>query len=384
MKSIKNIKNLRGKRVLVRCDFNVPIKNARVLDDFKIVKQLDTLRFLLKKGCKVILVTHLGRPKLDEDLSLFLLDPIARRLENLLSKKILYVKDVLGFEATTAIVKMKEGEVVLLDNIRFYKGELKNDKKFAKSIAKLFDIYINNAFAVSHRAQASVSAITKYIDAYPGMLLEKEITNLSKAQNPKKPLVAIVGGLKLKTKIPLIKKLSKIADHVLVGGALANDFLVANNLEVGKSVIDTEGIYFVKKYQPRNVLVPVDVVVSTNKAGGHAMVKSVNKVGKNDYIFDIGPETIKLYASFIKMANTIVWNGPMGFFELKDFRHGTLAVARLVASRSKGKAYGIVGGGETVEALKMTKMIDDVDWVSTGGGAMLSYLGGKKMPGLIF
>jgi phosphoglycerate kinase len=382
IKSIKSV-DLKGKRVIIRTDFNVPIKNGKVLDDFRIVEQLDTLRLLIENKCRIVIIAHLGQPK-PEDIGneKFSLEPIADRLSHLLDQKVEYIRDVIGFKSSTAVANLKSGEIIMLDNIRFDKGELKDSKQFAKKLAKYGDLYINEAFSVSHRAQASVGAIKKYLPSYAGLHLEKEVAELTKSFTSQKPLVAILGGAKLDTKIPLIKTMNKKADHILIGGALANDFLAAAGLEVGKSLVDTEGIYFIKKHTFKKVLLPVDVVVSTEKEGGKAMVKSVNNVGKNDYIFDIGPETLKLYAHYINKAGTLFWNGPMGFFELKEFKHGTMTIARLVASRSKGKAYGVVGGGETVEALKMTKMIEYVDWVSTGGGAMLSFVGGEKMPGL--
>lgn len=382
IKSIKNLKDLENKRILLRVDYNVPIEDGRVMDDYKIVKQLLTLRFLLKKNCRIVLITHLGQPEPEERQEKFLLGPVCARLSHLLGKKVEYVDDLTGFKASNAVAKMQSGDVLLLDNVRFDKGELDNSRVFAKKLAKYGDIYINDAFAVSHRAQASVSAITKYLPSFAGLLLEDEVLNLVKGLESSGPRVAIIGGAKLTTKIPLIKKLNKEVDHILVGGALANDFFVAHNLEVGKSLIDNEGVYFVRKFTSKKIVLPVDVVVSTDKEGGKSAVKSINKVDKNDYILDIGPETIKLYANYIKQANTLIWNGPMGFFELKDYRHGTLAIALLIAARSKGRAFGVVGGGETVEALKMSKMLEYVDWVSTGGGAMLSFLGGEKMPGL--
>lgn len=382
IKSIRNLKNLDNKRILLRVDYNVPVKGGKVQDDYKIVKQLTTLRFLLEKNCKLVLLTHLGQPEPGQKEEKFKLGPVCDRLSHLMGKKVEYVEDLIGFKAGTAVAKMAAGDIVLLDNVRFEKGELDNSKGFAQKLAKYGDIYVNDAFGVSHRAQASVSAITGFLPSYAGLLLEDEVVGLSKSLESDGPRVAIIGGAKLGTKIPLIEKLNKVADHILVGGALANDFLVAHNLEVGKSLVDNDGIFFVRKFVSKKILLPVDVVVSTSQDGGVAMVKSINKVDKDDYILDIGPDTVKLYANIIKQANTLIWNGPMGFFELKDFRHGTLAIARLIAARSKGKAFGVVGGGETVEALKMSKMLVYVDWVSTGGGAMLSFLGGEKMPGL--
>jgi 3-phosphoglycerate kinase len=382
IKSILNATALKGKRVLWRVDFNVPMKSGEILDEYKIIQHLPSLRYMLEMDCSVIIVTHLGRPEpgiFDHNYSV---EPLAKRLGELLNKKIKILKDIDSFEAGSVAANLESGDVAMLENIRFFKGEEENSHKIARSLSKLADVYVNDAFGVNHRAHASLDAIQDILPSYAGLLLTDEINNLSRGLDPQKPMIAIVGGVKLETKVPLLKVLQKKAEKVLIGGALANNFIAAHGFEVGKSITDQVSIEIAGKMKGSNLMLPIDVVVSTSKQGGHALVKDVRKIAKEDYIFDIGPETIKLYSSFIKNANTLLWNGPMGFFELKDFRHGTMAIARLVASRSKGKAYGIVGGGETVEALKLTKMFEDVDWVSTGGGAMLTYLGGEKMPGL--
>jgi 3-phosphoglycerate kinase len=382
IKSIKQAKDLSGKRVLLRVDFNVPIKDGKILEEYRIIQQLPTIKYLQKQNCRIILVSHLGQPKKEDDKTKFSLKPIAFKLEELLGQEIKFVEDLEGFTAGNVISKANPKDIIMLENIRFYQGELKNSSVLAKKLAKLADIYINDAFAVSHREQATVSAIKKFLPSYAGLLLEQEVLNLSKAFNPKKPLIVIIGGVKVSTKVPLIKKLYKKAHKILVGGALSNNFLVAHGLEVGKSLIDQDSIKFAKNFKDKNIIAPIDVVVSTSQEGEKTEIKKANKVGKNDYIFDIGPETVRLFSSYINKANTIVWNGPMGMFEIKQFKHGTIAIASMVAARSKGKAFGIVGGGETVEALNMSKMTEYIDWVSTGGGAMLSYLGGEKMPGL--
>ncbi len=406
IKSIRKVKKLFGKKVLLRTDFDVSIKNNRIKDEYRIVQQLPTIRFLLRLRCKIIIVTHLGRPLEKGKLSArarlrgqadrkiknkeyFTAKPIAKRLSQLLGRNVRFVKDGVSFKAGTEISRMKNGEIIMLENLRFENGEQKNSRILARNLAKLADIYVNDAFAVSHRAHASVSAIKNYLPSYAGLLLEKEIVNLHKVLNPKKPLVIVIGGAKITTKIPLIKKLHKKAERILIGGALANNFFVARGFKVGKSLVDKQSIKFAKSFLPRwqaggnkNIILPIDVVISNKESGWRAVVKNVNQVGINDYIFDIGPETVRLYANFIKKAKTIIWNGPMGVFEEEKFKHGTLSIARVIASRSTGSAFGVVGGGETIEALKMTKMIDYVDWVSTGGGAMLAFLGGGKMPGL--
>ena len=382
IKSIKKVKKLTGKKVLLRTGFNVPIKDGEIKDECKIINHLPTIRFLLRHKCKVIIITHLGRPTPSKKDKKFSVKPIANRLGIILDKKVKFVRDGIGLKAGTEVSKMKNGEILMFENIRFEKGELKNCKILAKNLAKLADIYVNDAFAVSHRAHASISAIKNYIPSYAGFLLEKEIINLNKALNPQKPLIIIIGGAKMATKIPLIKKLQKKAWRILIGGALANNFFIAHKLEIGRSLVDDQSIKFAKGFKSKNIILPIDVVISNKKSGWRAIAKNVSQVDKNDYIFDIGPKTIRLYTNFIKQAKTIIWNGPMGVFEEEKFKHGSLSIARVIAARSTGSAFGVVGGGETIEALKMTKMIDYIDWVSTGGGAMLSYLGGEKMPGL--
>jgi phosphoglycerate kinase len=280
--------------------------------------------------------------------------------------------------------KFKTVKIVLLDNLRLNPGEEKNDKKFARGLAELAEIYVNDAFAVCHRDHASVSAIKKYLPSYASWLLENEIINLEKVLKPRQPLISIIGGAKIETKIALFNSLAKKSFRILVGGALANNFIAAHGFKIGKSLADKSSIKLAAGLIRRcpNIILPVDVVVAEKVNSSQVRVKPVNQVKKNDIILDIGPRTVRLFAHFIKKANTIIWNGPLGYFENEHFKHGTLSIARLVAARSTGRAFGAVGGGETIEALKMTKMEHFVDWVSTGGGAMLAFLGGEKLPGL--
>lgn len=387
IKSIRKARKLTGKKVLLRADFNVPVNiKGEIKDDFKILASLPTIRFLLRYKCKIIIITHLGSPKCNngpkaKKLKNYSVKHIARRLGLLLDKKIGFVDDCIGFKVGTEISKIKEGEILILENLRFYKEEKKNSKKFAKELANFADIYINDAFAVSHRKHVSVCAIKDYMPSFAGMLLANEIKNLNKVLNPNQPLVTIIGGAKIATKISLIKNIYKKSFKILIGGALANNFFVAHNLEIGKSLIDKKSIKIAKKLKNRSIILPVDVIVS-DLLMKKAKVKNINNINKNDIILDIGPKTIKLYSNYIKKAKTIIWNGPMGMFENKHFKHGTLSIARVIASRSTGTAFGVAGGGETIKALKMVKMIDYMDWVSTGGGAMLAYLSGERMPGL--
>ena len=382
--SIEKVKSLKNKRVLVRVDFNVPMKDGKIEDDYRIKAALPTINHLVSAGAKVILMAHLGDPgaKIIPELSL---KPVAKRLSQILKKPVCFVPETFGYKADEEIKKMATGEIVFLENLRFNEGEGKDDSKFAKRLAANADIYVNEAFSVCHRKQASVSAIKKLLPTYYGLQLVNEVKNLDKILKPVKPLVVIMGGAKISTKAPIISKIYDSADKVLLGGGLANNFFKHMKLEVGKSLADADSEVYVKKFFKGKkiadkIILPIDVVVY-NRAK-QAKVKKINEVLKSDSIFDIGPETIALFSSYIKTAQTIVWNGPLGKFEDAPYKHGTLAIATAVAARSTGKAFGLVGGGETVEALKQTKMESYVDFVSTAGGAMLSYLGGDKMPGL--
>ncbi|MDD5527820.1 MAG: phosphoglycerate kinase [Patescibacteria group bacterium] len=380
LKSIGNIKHIKGKTVFLRVDFNVPVENGKIKDETKILAALPTIRFLLRYRCRIILATHLGDPggitvpKLSCKF-------LAKRLNFILGgNRVRFADEATGNRADRIIKTEKVGEIIFLENLRFDKGEEQNDKKFAKRLASLADIYINDAFSVCHRAHASVDAIRRYLPSYAGFLLEKEIFNLDKIKHPAKPLIIVMGGAKIKTKINLIKNLQDKAEKILIGGALANNFFKAMGMNIGKSLFDKESVAVAKKLlSNRKIVLPIDAVVERPNAGE---AKLIDNISKNDIILDIGPQTIMLYAAIIKQAKTIVWNGPLGAFEQPHFRHGTVALGQLIAARSRGKTFGVVGGGETLEALKLTKMEAYVDWISTGGGAMLAYLGEEKMPGL--
>lgn len=381
LKSIRGgAKKIAGRNIFLRVDFNAPIKSGKIKDESKIIAALPTIRFLLRYKCRIILGTHLGDPqgKKVKDLSV---RPLAVRLNQLLGlNRVKFVNAVVGKEVQEEFKKIKPGQILFLENLRFEKGEEANDKKFARALARPAKFYVNEAFSVSHRAHASVSAIKKILPAFAGILLEKEITNLDKIKNPAKPLVVLMGGSKIKTKINLIKNLETKASKILIGGALANNFFKALNLNIGKSLFDKESVVIAKKLlKNKKIVLPIDATVSTKKG---VSVKLIDEVEKEDAIMDIGPKTISLYAGILREAKTIIWNGPVGAFEQPHFQCGTVALGQVIASRSRGKTFGVVGGGETLEALKMTKMEDYVDWISTGGGAMLAYLGGEKMPGL--
>lgn len=377
IKSIRRANNLAGKIVFLRVDLNVPIKNRTVLDDYKIVMILPTIRFLLRHNCRLIIATHLSDSRASTK-------PVAKRLAQLLDKKVRLVNGCVGDKVEKAVKKMAAKDILLLENLRLELGEVKNNNKLAKSLAALANLYVNDAFASSHRNHASVSAIKKYLSSFAGLLLEKEILNLEKVLRPKQPLISIIGGAKIETKIVLLNSLAKKSHRVLIGGALANNFIAAHGFKIGESLVDKASLRaaasLIKRH--KNIILPVDVLVAGDFKSNQVQVRAVNQVQQKDIILDIGPKTVNLFAHFIRQANTIVWNGPMGYFENIHFKHGTLSVARLVAARSTGQAFGAVGGGETVEALDMTKMGHYIDWVSTGGGAMLAFLGGEEMPGL--
>ncbi len=394
MKTIKSIKKLKGKKVLVRVDFNVPVKNGKVEDDSRIIASLPTIEYLYKAGAKVILVAHLGRPggKIVPSLKL---DGVAVRLGSLLKKKVKKI-NTKDFKLNKGeleklrgdLDKMKAGQVVMLENIRFSPYEKKNTGNLAKDLASLADIFVFDGFAVAHRASASVSGVAKYLPSYAGLLLEKEIEGLRRVlKRPKKPFVAIIGGVKVSTKAPVIKNLLPKVSKILIGGAILNTYLKCRKYGVGMSLVDSNCESVLKKLvKKRKVILPVDLVVGDNKGRNFRIVRLNKKSFKicqgHEAIYDIGPESICLFSKYIKKAKTLVWNGAVGYFEQKPYNIGTLSIARLVASRSKGRAYGVIGGGETIQAMDEVEMSEFVDLISTGGGAMLQYLAGEKLPGI--
>jgi len=414
IKTIKEVKDLAGKKVILRADFNVPLKETKekgrlkliVSEATKIKETLPTLDFLLKNKAKVILMSHLGRPegRVDERARLL---PVAERLVEFLGNKKIEIKpykavkisshlsftyatELLGGRVEKLVSKMKEGDIVLLENTRFYSEELKGEEKFIKKIASLADIYVNNAFAASHRKEGTIVGITKYLPSYAGFLLEKEINALSKLlENPQKPYVAIVGGIKIETKIALLKNLLKITDHVCIGGGLANTFFNALGYETGASVSEKDKLDLARdllKEGKDKLALPLDVIVGDKKGKEARLVEIKEKekiiCKKPLAIMDIGPLTIGKFAALIKEAQTIVWNGPMGYFEIDKYKHGSVTLGRVIASRSRGPAFGVVGGGETISCLEQTGMAEYVDHISTGGGAMLTFLEGRGLPGI--
>ncbi|MFA7314401.1 MAG: phosphoglycerate kinase [Candidatus Magasanikbacteria bacterium] len=397
MKTINKLKNLTNKIVLLRVDYNVPFEKGKILDDEKIVKSLPTIQALQNKKAKIILVTHLGRPE-GKIIPSLKVDPLASHLGKLLGQKIIkldskdWPKDEqkameIRLDLWTSIDAMLPGQIAMLENIRFSSDEEGNKGKLAQELANLADIFVLDGFAVSHRADASVVGVAKYLPSYAGLLLEEEVKSLSKVlKNPKKPFVVIVGGIKSETKIPVIKNLLKKSNQILIGGGIVNTYLYAKGFKIGSSIIDKKMTKEILKYcQNKKVIKPLDVVVGDSK-GKKYFVMDINKnfkiTDKNLAIYDIGPKTIFEFSKYIKKAKTIVWNGAMGYFEQRPYHHGTYSIARLVASRSKGKAFGVVGGGETLLSLEAVKMSEYIDHISTGGGAMLEFLSGKKLPGV--
>ncbi len=381
----KNSKQIIGKTVFLRVDFNVAMSGQKIKEDFKIHQSLETINFLLNKKCKIVLASHLGQPKEGFELK-YSLSPVAKHLSKILGRKVVFF-DYRKFTDFKDIRKKidSKSDVFLLDNLRFYNGEDRDCKKLAKSLASLADIYVNDAFAVSHRANSSVSAIRENIPSFMGFLLEKEILNLNKMFKPKKPSVLVMGGAKISTKIPIIEKLYPHSSFILLGGALANNFYLAKGFNIGKSLVDVDGNVLVKKFlKSKKIILPVDFIVRTNLTGGknRISIKEIPDISNDDCILDIGPKSISLFSGYIKQAKTIIWNGPMGMFEDKNFKNGTIAIAKKIASQSRGQAFGVAGGGETVEALNLSGMSQCVDFISTGGGAMLSYLAGERMPGI--
>jgi phosphoglycerate kinase len=381
MRSVKEA-DIAGKCVLVRVGFDVPLKNGRVADDTRLRAALPTINLLRKKKAKVILITHLGRPngQVVED---FRLAPVAKTLSKLLKYPVLYELDCIGSDVEEKVREMHEGDVLLLENLRFYPEEEANDKGFAQKLAAFSDIYVNDAFSVCHRAHASVSAITEFLPSYAGLSLEKEVAMLSSLlKNPKRPFIAIMGGAKVSDKIGVIKSLLKKVDSILVGGAMMFTFYKALGYEIGKSKFEADKVALAKtllKKGKKKILLPIDVVVAGSTEAEDAKIYPVSRMPKNVMGLDIGPETQAIYAEIIKEAKTVFWNGPMGMFEKKPFDKGTLSVAKAMASC---KGITVVGGGDSVAAIEKAKLSDKFTFVSTGGGASLEFLEGKKLPGL--
>ncbi|NMA02579.1 MAG: phosphoglycerate kinase [Clostridia bacterium] len=385
-KTVRDIE-VKNKKVLMRIDFNVPRdKEGNITDDTRIKAALPTIKYLLDNKAKVILVSHLGRPKgqIDEALRL---DKVAQRLSELLGQKVIKTDTTVGPEVEKIVEEMNFGEIVLLENVRFNSGETKNDLELAKALASLAEIYVNDAFGTTHRAHSSTAGVANFLPGVAGFLVEKELQVLGRIlNNPARPFVAIIGGAKVSDKIGVIENLISKADTIIIGGGMANTFLKAQGYEMGKSLVEEEKVDLAKdlmeKAAQRGVefLLPLDLVIADGIDNpGKIEIVEVSKLPTDKMALDIGPETIKLYNQGIKDAKTIVWNGPMGVFEKDEFATGTIQIAQGVA---KSEAYSLVGGGDSVAAIKKAGLDKEIDHISTGGGASLEFLEGKELPGV--
>ena len=388
-KSVEDI-DVNGKKVLVRCDFNVPLDGDVITDPKRIVEALPTIKYLLAHNAKVILCSHLGRPKGEFNMK-YSLAPVAAKLSELLGKNVTLAKDVIGEDAKAKAAALKEGEVLLLENVRFHKEEEKNDPDFAKELASMAEIYVNDAFGTAHRAHASTAVITKYIPtSVAGFLLEKEIEYLGNAvENPVRPFVAILGGAKVSDKLAVVSNLLTKVNTLIIGGGMAYTFLKAQGHNVGNSLCENDQLEYAKEMIAKakelgvNFLLPVDNVAA-DKFDANADTRIVGDDIPEGWMgLDIGPKTVELYSKAIKDAKTVVWNGPMGCFEMEKFSKGTFGVCAAVAEVKANGGISIIGGGDSVSAVNKSGLADKMSHISTGGGASLEYLEGKALPGVV-
>ena len=387
LRKLRSGMNFNGKKVLIRIDADVPIKNGKTIDGRhgRIARAAVGIDWLLQRGAKVIVLTHVGRPK-GKRVSAYSVKPVAARLSGLLGTKVIEAGAVLGKKVENVISNMKNGEVVLLENLRFDPRERKNAASFAAALSKLGDIYVNDAFGDSHREHASIDAITSELPSFAGPLLSNETAVLYKTfSHVKHPFVLVMGGLKIKTKLPVLKHCAKTADSILVGGALATTFFVAQGHSVGKSIYDKSGVSIAKKLlktHSSQLMLPVDVVAATSlRKDAKTRVTTPDNVRSSERILDIGPQSSKQFAQMIAKSKTVVWNGPLGYCEIEPFCKGTEVVAKAVANQT-GKATTIVGGGDTVPVVESIKLADKFTLLSAGGGSLLTFLAGKELPGL--
>jgi len=384
-KSVKDI-DVKGKRVFVRVDFNVPMKDGQVTDDTRIRAALPTIQYLIDQGAKVILASHLGRPK-GQVVEEMRLTAAGKRLSELLGTPVTKVDEAFGETVKAKIAEMKDGDVLLLENVRFYPGETKNDPELAKAFAELADIYVNDAFGSAHRAHASTEGIAHHLPAVSGFLMEKELKVLGGAlENPQRPFTAIIGGAKVKDKIGVIENLLDKVDNLIIGGGLAYTFVKAKGYEIGKSLLEEDKIELAKSFMEKakekgvKFYMPVDAVVAKEFAeDAESKVVPIDQIPADWQALDIGSETRKLYRKVVSESKLVIWNGPMGVFEFDKFAEGTKAVAEALA---ESDAYTIIGGGDSAAAVDKFGLADRMDHVSTGGGASLEFMEGKVLPGV--
>ena len=381
-RTIRDFDSLNGKRVLTRVDFNVPLQDGVISDDTRIRAALPTIQFALEQGAAVVLMSHLGRPK-GKDPSQSL-RPVAQRLSALLGRPVRFAEDCVGPEVEAQARSLQPGEVMLLENLRFHKEEEKNDPEFAKQLAALGDVYVNDAFGSAHRAHASVEAVAHFLPAAAGFLMEKEIKFLGKVlSDPERPLVVLLGGAKISDKLPVINNLMNLADKIMIGGGMANTFLKAEGYELGDSLVEDNAIEQARELLlccSGKLMLPVDVVVAdafSNDANSQTV--TVGQIKPGWRALDIGPHTVEKYRNQLQNARMIVWNGPMGVFEFPKFAVGTREIAKAIAESS---AISVIGGGDSVAAIEQAGLADRITHISTGGGASLEFLEGKTLPGI--
>jgi phosphoglycerate kinase len=377
--------DVRGKRVLCRVDFNVPLDGDTITDDTRIRSSLPTIEWLIENGARVVLCSHLGRPK-GQVKEEFRLRPAGERLSELLGKPVIIVPTTIGDEAEAAVNDLADGDVALLENLRFDPREEKNDPEFAEALSRLGDIYINDAFGAAHRAHASTAGVATHLPAYLGLLMQKEVEALGKLlQNPERPFAAIIGGAKVSDKIAVLQNLVAKVNTLLIGGGMANTFLLAQGKQIGNSLVERDQLATAGAIMDQadahgvSVMLPTDVIVADDIKASEGTVVSVDNVPADSSIFDIGPETAKVFAEAIQSHKTVLWNGPLGVTENEVFAGGTKTVAEAVA---EADGYTVIGGGDSVAAIEQLGLSDRIDHISTGGGASLEFLEGKTLPGI--